>query len=62
MPGTMEVWYSDPYLVNGQEFRPPFEYWSDHLNNKQVKVSYLDISAYQMFLFQIITLQPIAHL
>ena len=63
-PGTIIVRYSDYHLLNKLVFRPPFEYQStihmpgtivpvmwiaNHLNDKQVKVSYSDVSAFPIF-------------
>ena len=58
MPSTMVVWFSGHHLANRPEFRPPYEYRSaiqmpstmvpgicieKHLNNKQLKVHYIDV-------------------
>ena len=59
----MVIGYSDQHLVNEQVFRPPFKCQSaihtpgtmvpgiriaNHLNNKQAKVCYFDVSAVQI--------------
>ena len=67
IPSTMVVQYSDHHLVNRQVFKPPFEYWStiqmpdtmvpgirrvNHLNKKQLKVCYSDVSLFRLLLFR----------